>query len=65
MNGDNMKLPRIVILAIILISNLTVAWVMIAILVLKSMKLAIIGGIVGAFFEGTVVVAGIMLNRNS
>ena len=60
-----MKLPRIVILAIILISNLTVAWVMIAILVLKSMKLAIIGGIVGAFFEGTVVVAGIMLNRNS
>jgi hypothetical protein len=59
-----MKLPPIVILAIILVSSLTVAWVMIAILVLKSMKLAIIGGIVGAFFEGSLVVAGIRFNRN-
>ncbi|MDA0839036.1 MAG: hypothetical protein O3B01_20790 [Planctomycetota bacterium] len=64
MNGKRTKIPPIVILAIILISSLTVIWVLVAILVVKSMKLAIIGGIVGAVFESAVLMAGIMLKRN-
>ncbi|MDP6506638.1 MAG: hypothetical protein QF886_23635 [Planctomycetota bacterium] len=65
MNGQGKKLPPIVILAIIFISTLTVAWVLVAILFLGSMKLAIIGGIIGAVFESIVVVAGIILFRNT